>query len=150
MRDRDDAGKDNDICLNTTLISKARVARDRYKAGLPMDPDGPTPPPAPTQLPSTPTTTQIGIPGPTAPAASAAENIATVRTILTRYVKDGYPDKKGIRREDGPHLDQEKAAILVLDAWFKEMPWDKVTQNVRDQNHDHRVAAVNPTGDPDS
>jgi hypothetical protein len=48
---------------------------------------------------------------------------------------------------EGDHLVQERASLLVLDEYFKEMEWDALNQNVLDEFHDQIVKSLNPEGD---
>lgn len=128
VRDRRD-GRDTHISLKTTKIGVARQLRDDYRTAKRMRSLG-LAAPEPVKEPEEKEAT---------PAAKP-----TVRTILTRYRDDGHPDKRGNKRQDGDHLVQERASLLVLDAWFGEMEWDTLTQNVLDEFHNCIVKKLNP------
>ena len=123
-----DAQRDTHVSLKTTKIGVARSLRDDYVGALRMRALG------------------LAVPE-TKPEPEAPAPIITIRDVLTRYKEDGYPDKKGNKRVEGRHLEQEEASVLKLDAWFGERVWDTINQNILDQYHDHRRKQVNPQED---
>ena len=123
-------GSDTHISLKCTKKAAAIKARDEFWADR--------------------RAVKLGLIQPAAPApATPPVPTVTIRAILTRYLEDGNPDKRGNKRKAGDHLRQEKASLQLLDAYFGEDAWDSLTQNRLDEYHDHRVAQVNPDENED-
>jgi hypothetical protein len=68
---------------------------------------------------------------------------ASVAKVIRRYKEDGYPDKKGNRRKEGPHLRGEIDACERLLAFFgNEVAAEDLDQNALDEYHTWRQGNV--------
>ncbi len=76
------------------------------------------------------------------PDRAAKEARATVPAVIARYVKDGYPDKKGVPRAGKRHWKAEEGycKTLLSYAWGKPAP--DLAQHDLDEYHAWRVAQV--------
>ena len=67
----------------------------------------------------------------------------SVAKVIKRYLDDGCPNKKGVRRSPGKHLDAEKARCEMLLKYFNtDFPAADLVQDDLDKYKDWRVAKV--------
>src|ERR1035437_8518613 len=65
----------------------------------------------------------------------------SVAKVISRYQADGYPDKKGVPRKAGKHLDEEIARCETLSEYFNgDAPAEDLDQDALDHYHTWRLA----------
>ena len=59
----------------------------------------------------------------------------TVQAVLDRYRADGFPDRRGLPRQDGPHLRAERDALTQLAKYFRDHLVEDLNQDTLDGYH---------------